>query len=303
MALIAGILLPGKIGMMNCVLLLGLLATMSSWLVQRCRAEQQLTALERAVQEAEANMTANVVRLPALPEDVVRPLSDVVRTRLAGVAMFFCDTATPESAQQIIWRHQNATIHADRLPASAKGDSYYRQATSADTSYFFIHRVSRDSGGTVECLLPCDGQLCHVRTHNLLPRLRARDAFLAPLRNVSTPLRNFSMTCSGRVDCSRTGWEAHFIWKYDGRFVAAPYHALRILAGNSHTPGLLHSTIHANVSAPGARDTFCASTLTIIMSPAAKPPPARVDCWLRTDIGRHDWFVQSAYVHFTPSLR
>ncbi|XP_055351938.1 uncharacterized protein LOC129598184 isoform X2 [Paramacrobiotus metropolitanus] len=281
-----------------------LLAVTPGCLLQGYIAEQP-TPLQRtaeAVRQAEANMTDNaVIVLPALKEDTlngVRPPPYVVRAPLLGMATFICSTA---AARQIVWHHQNASIHGDVLPPTGKDYSFYRQATSENHSYLHIHRVSRDSGGAVECWLPCGPTqaLCHVWTYNFLPELRAQDVFLAPLRNVSTPLPKFSMTCSGRVDCSETGWEAHFIWKYDGRFVAAPYHDLRTIAGHSHTPGLLHSTIDANVSAKLARHTFCASTLTITLSETPSPPSVRVDCWLRPDLHNHRWFVQSAHVHFT----
>ncbi|XP_055345397.1 uncharacterized protein LOC129593209 isoform X2 [Paramacrobiotus metropolitanus] len=180
-------------------LLLGTLAIMLSHMVPGCTAGRQpteSTPLQRtadAVREAEANMTDNVIILPALEEDIVagvRPPPYPVRARLESLVTFFCTVGSPALAQRIVWRHQNATIHGDVLPRSLKGH-FYRQATSVDTSYLHIHHVKRDSGGAVECLDPLgpDGEVWRLRTYDLLVTLRAHDAFLAPMRNVSTPLR------------------------------------------------------------------------------------------------------------------
>ncbi|XP_055355224.1 uncharacterized protein LOC129600692 [Paramacrobiotus metropolitanus] len=253
--------------------------------VQRIR-----TVLE--AQLAEDRMTNHVITLTDL-EDAIYPTPDTVSFPVGNWKTFFCEVAKPELAERVVWRHHNATIHGSAVPPSPKGH-YYRQTTIENISYLFIHNVSRGSGGTVECLMPCAGDLCHLRTYYLQSELRARDIFVPPMRNVSTPLWSSSMTCNGSVDCSQTQPVSLFIWKYDGYFVAAPYSDLL----GWPVPGLLNGSVTFDASTQGAPDPYCASTLTITMREEASPRSARVDCWMRTDVRSREWLAQSAHVHF-----
>ncbi|XP_055356274.1 uncharacterized protein LOC129601479 [Paramacrobiotus metropolitanus] len=264
---------------------------------------QRLRAAKMA-RRAEVRMTNNIIDLSDL-EDAVQPTQPAppgtVSVPWGEWKAFFCEVATPEAAQRIVWRHHNATIHGDAIPHSTKGHEY-GQTTALNTSYLFIYNVSRDSGGTVECFQTNNGDLSALREFYLQPEPRASDFFVPTLRDVITSLQHFSMTCTGRnVDCSQTAPQLHFIWKYNGHFVAAPYTAL--LGG--HIPGLRNGTVTFHVSAPGATETFCATTLTISMSEEESlwSPRQRVDCWLRTDVRRGQWFTQSAYVHSTPTVQ
>ncbi|XP_055355476.1 uncharacterized protein LOC129600866 [Paramacrobiotus metropolitanus] len=263
----------------------------------------------KAVQQAEAHMTDNVIILPAFENETTgeAPPANTVRVPLGDTASLSCNA---EPVQRIVWRHHNATIQGvDVVIYSTKGH-YYRLTSSASTSSLLIHNVTREAAGTVECLLTkgdllaetTSGDLSVLRQFELEPKLRPQDVFVAPMRNVSTPLWSFSMTCTGRLDCSRAGTAAHFIWKYDGHFVASPYHYLNTIAGNLRPTGLQLGTITAALSLPGAADPVCYTTLTITMDENTNHRPARVDCWIRTDVRRHEWFVQSAYVHFTQSI-
>ncbi|XP_055354713.1 uncharacterized protein LOC129600269 [Paramacrobiotus metropolitanus] len=282
------------------VLLVVMLATVPNCMVFGDSSEPRLTTLQRAalaVQQAEASMTDNVVILPTFKNAAAGafPATHIVRVPLGAVARFSCDAA----AQRILWRHNNATVHDDGIPRSPKGH-YYRPTSSANTSSLLIHNVTREAAGTVECLFPCNGDLCVLRQFELQLRLRVEDDFTEPMRNVSTPLLSFSMTCSGRVDCSQTGSRAHFIWKFDGRFLVAPYRYLQTIAETSHIPGLRYGRFRDSESERGAAQPICANTLTIGMGKMTSNRTARVDCWMRPDSRNHEWFVQSAYVHFTP---
>ncbi|XP_055355989.1 uncharacterized protein LOC129601257 isoform X2 [Paramacrobiotus metropolitanus] len=290
-------------GTLRRILLAGMLATVISRVARGDSAGQPLTTLQRAalaVQQAEANMTDNVVILPSFKDAAAGapPPVNIVRVPLGATATFSCDTA---SGQSIIWRFHNDTIRGDVAKHSPKGH-YYRLTSNRNTSRFLIHNMTRDAAGTVECLLPChdDADLCVLRQFELQLQQRAQEVFTEPMRNVSTPLWSFSMTCTGRVDCSQAGYAEHFIWKFDERFLVAPYRYLQTIAGNSHVDGLRSFSISHPVSEDGAADPVCSSTLTIAMAEVVSNWSARVDCWLRTDVRRHEWFVQSAYVHFTP---
>ncbi|XP_055354786.1 uncharacterized protein LOC129600329 [Paramacrobiotus metropolitanus] len=284
------------------LLLLGMLASRPGCVFNGCpfggRNPVQRLRAELEASMAEIMMFDNVLNLSALEDPAqvqpVQPPPGTVRVPVGERATFQCDADTPASAQRIVWRHHNATIHGDDVPDSPKGH-FYRQMPIRATSNLFIHNVGRDSGGTVECFDPCNGSLCRLREFYLQPELRARDVFVPPMRDVSTSRWSFSMACSGSVDCSQTPPVAHFIWKYEDYFVAAPYPDLL----GFQVPGLLNASVTFNVSAPGAIDPVCSSTLAISMREEAEPRSAQVDCWFRTDVRRRDWFTQKAYVHFT----
>ncbi|XP_055354778.1 uncharacterized protein LOC129600319 [Paramacrobiotus metropolitanus] len=263
--------------------------------VQPWRAALELTLAETIKSDGVINLSA--LEDPALAQPEPSP-PGTVRVPVGDAATFECDAETGASAQRIVWRHHNATIHDEDVPDSPKGH-FNQQMTIRATSYLFIHNVGRDSGGTVECLDPCNGSLCRLRGFYLQPQLPARNVFVPPMRDVSTALCSFSMTCSGNVDCSRTQAMLHFIWKFDDYFVAAPYPSLL----GEDIPGLLNGSVTFNVSAQGAADPFCASTLTIAMRAEACPLLARVECWFRPDLRRSEWLAQKAYVYFAQPLQ
>ncbi|XP_055355473.1 uncharacterized protein LOC129600863 isoform X2 [Paramacrobiotus metropolitanus] len=258
-----------------------------------------------AAETAEDYQTDRVINLSALEdaEPTLPPVPDTVSVPLGGWETFFCEAASPAAAQQIVWRHQNATIHGKVLPHSPIGH-HYGQAAAFNNSLLMIHNVQRESGGPVECFRPCHGggDLCLLRTYHLqpeLPKLRAEDVFIPPMRSVSALNGSFSMTCSGRIDCSRTAPVSLFIWKFDGHFVAAPFPLLL----DWDISGLLNGSVTFNVSAQGAADPLCASTLTIILKEESAPRKARIDCWLRTEVRQREWFMQKAYVDFAQPLQ
>ncbi|XP_055345412.1 uncharacterized protein LOC129593220 [Paramacrobiotus metropolitanus] len=182
-------------------------------------AQETLETVDRAamVEQAEANMTNSVITLlPALPEAVAAEALEqlaIVRAPLGGLASFSCLTGLPELAQEVVWLYHNASFHSDALPQPPPKGHHYQQLSIADTSHFLIRNITAEAAGTVECWLPCGPkpQLCFVQGYDLVPKLRAHDVFTEPMRNVITPLPEFSMTCTGRVDCSRLGPSAHFI--------------------------------------------------------------------------------------------
>ncbi|XP_055345411.1 uncharacterized protein LOC129593219 [Paramacrobiotus metropolitanus] len=279
------------------ILLAGILTTVPHRVARGGSVGQPLTTVQRAalaVQQAEANMTDNVVILPSF--NYASHPANIVRVPLGVTATFSCYSVF---AERVIWRHNNITIQGHVTKHSPKGH-YYRLTSSLNTSQLLIHNMTRDAAGSVECLLSChnDTDLCVLRQFELQLQLRVEDVFTEPMRNVSTPLWSFSMKCSGFVDCSQTGAQAHFIWKFDDRFLTAPYRYLRTIAQKSHVDGLLSTRISYPVTEKG--DPVCSSTLTIRLTEVVSNRSARVDCWLRTDVRRHEWFVQSAYVHFSP---
>ncbi|XP_055354789.1 uncharacterized protein LOC129600333 [Paramacrobiotus metropolitanus] len=167
----------------------------------------------------------------------MQPLPDTVTVEVGDRAWFECRVATSALAQRIVWRHQNT---------STRGVSNYAPRHFDNAAVLFIREASLDSGGTVECLLPCHGgdDLCVVRTFHLQPtprKLRAKDVFVPPMRSVTVHNGSFSMTCRGRFDCSQTPPVSHFLWKYGyGNYVvAARFSAL--LGGD--IPDLLNGSV------------------------------------------------------------
>ncbi|XP_055332499.1 uncharacterized protein LOC129584364 [Paramacrobiotus metropolitanus] len=288
--------------------------------VSRDTSPRELSPIERmemAVYEAEQNIRDDVIILPVETALLTKsgPLRrrNTVKAAIGSTANFACSpqaqvvagNSIHPIAAKVFWRHKNILIGTDiAAPRQEEGSFYYSHAKTGSWNYLFIHNITADSAGTVECVQYCQNgdpsELCVMQQYLLQPKLGARDLFIIPMKNLTNVFWRYTMTCTARFNCSITGTGPHFIWKINRHFVYVPadHYLNSIVDRQSVLRGLAAGNVTGSYSESWDKEQYCQMNLWVEMRNTYSYPPARIECWFRVDPQAEEWFVQHAYVHF-----
>ncbi|XP_055340695.1 uncharacterized protein LOC129589833 [Paramacrobiotus metropolitanus] len=247
-----------------------------------------------------ASAKKNPVRLPELSRPLPDPKVHVRRPSLDESISLAC-AARMTQPNNVVWKHNGHLLTAQQTG----GDLQYSR-TGGNT--LILHNVTYAAWGKFECLQRCqsDGMesWCPMGEHWVFPKptTRYHEVFAQRMPRIIVPrYMPFSVTCQLDFPCGPDPLQ-HFIWRYDGVFLAWPagHYLQQTSCIDTHRHTLM---IHTNTSEITGTDgrPHCASTLTLHV-PWPEHTGSQLECWARSDTTQQLWYVHPTSVQFNGSL-
>ncbi|XP_055350734.1 uncharacterized protein LOC129597278 [Paramacrobiotus metropolitanus] len=266
-------------------------------------------AILKAIEMAEKKINMNnMITLPdPYPEKpkAHQPLQrlPVERPLIGSSVTFVCSPEAPFGLDHlnlnpsrflgdIVWKHAGRTIDT--------ADSGYNYTVYGSNSTLRINNATFQDAGNLECFQRCQrptaDNLCLRSEYHLIPQPRtSSDLFMNPLKPVVLePFRKFSATCDVRFVCLPDS-DPFFIWKYKGVFLSTPrYHFINSVI-YLRPERNIHGELTSNYSKAGEQ-SYCSETLTLTWNEVHYG--GWLECWIRVDITKEEWYVQTHCVNF-----
>ncbi|XP_055354148.1 uncharacterized protein LOC129599840 isoform X2 [Paramacrobiotus metropolitanus] len=296
-------------------LLMSVMIMRESALCEGCH--PRLTPLEQSLRQAEQEAQDGRILLPMLDGFLPAVEHEVVRVPIGTTASFYCTpltTGIPDPVQ-LVWRHNYLTIAANTTPPSTSAEYFYTHTVHQNTSYFFIHNMTFDARGDVDCLqyINSSDGLQVIKHWELMGKFHSSKQVFAgemtTIRTRSTRIfqaSEIAFTCTTTFNCICGTRTPDFIWKVEEKFAIVPNEPpgmkeFLFEAFDSKTTDLLnplgvlvYNTSYECRLAADPEQIRCRMTMHAYESLSLRDKPLLVQCWVQPDRTRNEWFVQKA---------